>query len=540
MKEAIIILVIVFIIVMALWWIMTGRIIQRQYKEIQKAKEEAKSANSAKTRFLANISQELLTPINTIMGMDEMIFREDAKDIPKPYYMSMINYALDIRRASESLLGLVGGLLEMSRIEAGGMKLAEEEYDTRELFITVVRMIRLRSDSKGLTFKVSVDEILPERMYGDAGKIRQILINLLTDAVTYTDMGSVELSVSLEERRDDECDLKIRISDTGIGMKQGQLDKINEMLKRTDENESDSAFAEGPSIGISGAFARLMGGVLECSSVYGEGTSFTLTLSQKIINAAPVGDFSDKLAGRTRGPYVPQFVAPDGDVLIVDDDQMNLSVIKGLLKATGVFVTTAVNGEECLEKVSGKKYNVVLLGHVAGEKDSWDILEKIREKDAELPVYALTTNLAAGAEYYRSKGFTGFMVKPVDSMELESIIMKHLPETMMEKKAAETPEEEAARLRKRSNRDFLDTIDENIKTLRETYESGDMEGYARKVHSIGGSARIINARELMESCDAMEKAVSGADTAYVEANAEKLIADYLSYKEKLRGERADV
>ena len=236
------------------------------------------------------MSQELLTPINTIMGMDEMILREDGKEVPKTYYMSMINYALDIRRASESLLGMVGGLLEMSRIEAGGMKLAEQEYDTRELLVTVVKMIRLRSDSKGLVFNISVDEILPKRMYGDVGKIRQILINLLTDAVTYTNMGSVGLAVSLEERRDEICDLKICISDTGIGMKQKQLDRINAMLNRTEDKETDAAFAEGPGIGISGAFARLLGGKLECSSVYGEGTVLTLTFSQKIIDARAVGD----------------------------------------------------------------------------------------------------------------------------------------------------------------------------------------------------------------------------------------------------------
>ncbi|MCR5119952.1 MAG: response regulator [Lachnospiraceae bacterium] len=536
MNKVLIILVIILIAGLILWWIKTGSVLRRQQREIQKLRQEAKGANRAKTRFLANISKELLVPINTILGMDEMILRDDSKDVPKTYHMSMVNYALDIRRSAESLLGLVGGLLEMSRIEAGGMELDEQEYDTRELFLTVITMCRLRSDGKGIAFNVSIDEILPKRLYGDAGKIRQILLNLLTDAVSYTDMGSVSLSVSVEERRDNECRLSILVGDTGMGMKEAQLEKIRSVLENVDEKMNDKSFAEDSGLGISGAFASLMGGKLECRSTYGEGTEFILTLAQKIIDPTPVGSIVETETTAQRGAYAPQFVAPDGDVLIVDDDRISVSVIKGLLKPTGVFVTTAVSGEECIEKIREKKYNIVLLGHVSGKADAWETIEKIREEDTELPVYALTTNLSAGSEYYSSRGFTGYISKPVDSIQLERTIMRHIPENMMEKQE-ETPEEAAARLRKRAVADFIDTIDENVSTLRKYYENKDMEAYGQKVHSIGWSAMIVAAADLVQLCKDMEKAVSEKDTAYVEANAEKLIAEYKACGEKLRGEK---
>ena len=208
------------------WRFMKTTVIRRQYETISQAKDEAERANTAKSRFLANMSHEIRTPINTIMGMNEMVLREDATGVPKGYFMSMMNYAFDIRNASESLLGLINDLLDMSKIESGKMHLVEQEYDIREMLRSAVSMIRVRSSQKELTFDVVVDEILPQRLYGDDGKIKQIVLNLLTNAVKYTKIGGFCLSVSMTERTNDMCTLKFSVKDTGIGVKPEDIDKL--------------------------------------------------------------------------------------------------------------------------------------------------------------------------------------------------------------------------------------------------------------------------------------------------------------------------
>ncbi|MBO4376070.1 MAG: hybrid sensor histidine kinase/response regulator, partial [Lachnospiraceae bacterium] len=249
------------------WRFMTGTIIRRQYDEIRLAKEEAERANTAKSRFLANMSHEIRTPINTIMGMDEMILREDATGVPQAYFMSMINYGLDIRNATESLLGLINDLLDISKIESGKMNLVETEYDVKDLLRALVSMIKVRSAQKDLTFEVMVDEIMPSRLYGDSGKIKQIILNLLTNAVKYTEHGGFTLNVFMEERRDDMVDLRFTVKDTGIGVKEEDMEKLFTAYERLDEEKNVGIQGTGLGLDISRRFAEIMGGKLWCESV---------------------------------------------------------------------------------------------------------------------------------------------------------------------------------------------------------------------------------------------------------------------------------
>ncbi|MBO4337106.1 MAG: response regulator [Lachnospiraceae bacterium] len=542
------------------WQILKRTVIKKQYEEINRAKEEAERANAAKSRFLANISHEIRTPINTIMGMNEMVLREDATGVPKGYFMSMMNYAFDIRNASESLLSLINDLLDMSKIESGKMHLVEQEYDTLEMLRSIVSMIRIRSTEKELTFDVIIDEILPRHMYGDAGKIKQIVLNLLTNAVKYTETGGFALIVSLEERENDICKLRFSVKDTGIGVKDEDREKLFTAYERLDEEKNSGIQGTGLGLDISKRFAELMGGTLVCESEYGKGSEFILTVSQKITDRTPMGVFIEHDETEARGPYVPLFVAPDADILVVDDSPMNLSVIKGLLKATRVFVTTANGGQEALEKIKETKFDVVLLDHMMPGMDGVETVAEIRKFDKDLPVYALTANAAAGEDFYRSKGFNGYLAKPIDSRALERAIMRHLPEEMMEKPTEADAVEDLREMPKSlewlnnvegiSKDDgiknsggiqnyiyalgmFYETIDENSKVIKNAYENGNIRLYTIKVHALKSSARIIGALGLSARAAKHEDAGNKEDRNFIDSDFEGLMQEYSEYKDKL-------
>ncbi|SHH11794.1 Signal transduction histidine kinase [Butyrivibrio fibrisolvens DSM 3071] len=542
------------------WRVMKGTVIRKQYEEISRARDEAQRANTAKTRFLANISHEVRTPINTILGMNEMIMREDATGVPKGYFMSMMNYAFDIKNAADTLLGLINDLLDMSKIESGKMHLVEQEYDVAELIRSVVSMIRVKSNEKELTFDVVIDEIMPTKLYGDAGKIKQIVLNLLTNAVKYTKHGGFILIVSLNEREDDNADISFVVKDTGMGIKQEDMDKLFTAYERLEEQKNSSIQGTGLGLDISRKFAQIMGGSLTCESVYGEGSEFTLNIRQKIVDDTPIGLFVEHSEDTAKGPYVPKFIAPDADVLVVDDNPMNLSVMKGLLKATKIFVTTAGSGEECLEKMKTTKFNIVFLDHMMPGMDGIETIGRIRQNDPDIPVYALTANASVGEEFYKSKGFTGYLAKPVDSKALESAIMEHLPKEIMLTPEAEDEVEELTSMPEEfswlydipeitveegiknsggissyifSLKLFLETIDGNAKVIGDAYDAGDLRLYTIKVHALKSSARIIGALGFSKICADLEEAGNKQDKQFIDLINADMLTEYLSFKDKL-------
>ena len=310
-----------------------------------------------------------------------------------------------------------------------------------------------------------------------------------------------------------------------------------------------------------------MGGKLWCESVYGEGSEFILTVEQKIADPKEIGVFREDIEDRSGGAYLPSFIAPDADILVVDDNPMNLTVIKGLLKPTKMFITTASSGEECLDKIGMNDFNVVLLDHMMPGMDGLETVAKIREKHPDLPVYALTANATSGGEeFYKSKGFNGYLTKPIDIVAVEHAIMKHLPkEIMFEPTAADAVSNEeslsedmlwlndvegisvADGIKNSGGADafmyslnmFLDTLPENYKTIEDAYNSGDIRLYTVKVHALKSSARIIGAGEFSAFCQSLEDAGNRKDMDYINANTEILLSEYKGFGEKLKGIRKE-
>lgn len=542
------------------WRFMKATVISRQYREIRQAKDEAEQANTAKSRFLSNMSQQILTPINTIIGMNEMIVREDPKGVPKSYFMSVANYAFDIKKASESLLTQVNDLLEMTKIESGKLQLLEQEYDVHELLRSIISLIRVKSTEKQLKFDISIDEMIPKRLYGDSGKIKQVILNLLTNAVKYTIEGGFSLKLTMETREDDIAGLCFSVKDTGIGIKQEDVESLFNAYGNPLKNDNTSRLKGSLGLDISRQFAELMGGVLVCQSEWGEGSEFIFTLEQKIIDATPAGHFYEQEEASNKGPYIPQFIAPDADVLIVEDNPMILHVIRSLLKATRVFVTAAENLDDCLALIKSGSFNIVLMDHNIPGPDKEIATEKIHQIAPGLPVYALTDNSSSGEDFYKSKGYNGCLSIPFNTEFLERTIMRHLSEEMMDRPSSGDFYEEMTEIPENLEwinhvegisvtegirtsggtgsfifalKLFYETIADNEAYINNAYKNGDLTLYGVKSRIIKTSAAFIGAESLYELSAKLEKACKEKDMIFVAANTEKFLHEYGAFKDKL-------
>ena len=409
----------------------------RYMEELREQRRIADDANRAKSAFLANMSHEIRTPINAILGMDEMILRESGET-------GTLTYAEDIRSAGRTLLSLVNDILDFSKVEEGKMEILPTQYDLGSLINDLMNMILGRAESKGLRFDVQVDDTVPHLLYGDEIRIRQCALNVLTNAVKYTEKGSVTMTVSYEKRGEDKIALTFRIADTGIGIKPEAMEKLFSPFDRIEESRNRSIEGTGLGMSITQQLLTLMGSKLEVESVYGEGSTFWFTLEQDVIKWEGVGRLACRMepekGGRKR--YRELFHAPEARILVTDDTEANLTVIRGLLKRTRVTVDTAESGAQTLEMAQKQHYDVILLDHMMPQMDGIETLHELRKLPglAEVPCVALTANAVSGArEFYLAEGFSDYLSKPIDGEKLEKLLMAYLPPEKVHE-----PEEPAA------------------------------------------------------------------------------------------------
>ncbi|MCR5602109.1 MAG: response regulator [Lachnospiraceae bacterium] len=505
-----------------------SRSLQTMSNSLKSQIEIADTANRSKSTFLANMSHEIRTPINAILGFDEMILRETEEE-------SVRSYAVNIKNSGRTLLTLINDILDFSKIESGKMEIVPVEYDPVLLINDMLDMVEFRAGEKGLKVNCNIDRGIPSRLYGDDIRIKEVLTNLLTNAVKYTSEGSITLTVNRLSYDASSVRLHFSVSDTGMGIKDEDREHLWDSFSRLDMAQNRGIEGTGLGLPITRKYIELMGGTLNIDSSYGQGSDFYFDLEQGIRNITPIGDFEQaRRTVRERvDVYSEGFEAPEADVLIVDDIDLNLAVFKGLLKNSGMRIDTATSGPEAIAKMHEKEYDIVFMDHMMPGMDGIEALERIREdKDIlsrDVPVIALTANAISGAgQKYMEAGFADYLSKPIDADILEKQLLKFIPqEKIISKKLKEgrmgedtvknesVSAESEAKVRKTIDRDkglaccdgreevyriaaemFVE--DDYEAGLSRAYEDGNWKDYRTRVHGVKSSAQIVGATELHE------------------------------------------
>lgn len=390
--------------------------------EIRAARDSADEANRAKSTFLANMSHEIRTPLNSILGMNEMILRTAEDPL-------LTEYAQNIKQSGDTLLGLINDVLDFSRIEANKIDINPTEYRPHDLLRDCWNFFDQMAEAKDLLIEVSCDENIPSALIGDKKLVRQIITNIISNAIKYTKEGSVNVLMDFERTDEENGTLTLRVKDTGIGIAKEDIDNLFDAFKRANEKENATIQGTGLGLAITHDLIMLMNGTIDVESTPGKGSTFTANIPQKISDAAPAGVFV-KDEEIKKEAYRESFRAPDADILVVDDAKLNLKVVQALLRKTRIKIDTADGGKRAIEMCNAKKYDLILLDHRMPEPDGIQTFRAIQSDgpNTDTPVIMLTANVVGGAEVeYRKIGFADYLSKPIHGEDLEASLMKHLP-----------------------------------------------------------------------------------------------------------------
>ena len=530
-------------------------------KVLKLEKSAADEANKAKSNFLADMSHEIRTPINAVLGMNEMILRKSKDE-------EILDYSANIKSAGNTLLSIINSILDFSKIEDGKMELIPVEFDVNDLTHSLVNSISERAKAKNLEFKVEVDEKMPSKLYGDDVRISQVIMNLLTNAVKYTEQGAVTLSIRKKEIRGENLIFQVSVKDTGIGIRKEDIDKLSHSFERLEEKRNRHIEGTGLGISIVTRLLGMMNSKLRVESEYGKGSVFSFELMLKIADSTPVGKYQDRRnAGARAADEANKLMAFNAKVLITDDNEMNLKVASNFMKLFGINAETCTSGEETIELMRKNKYDILFLDHMMPKMDGIETLEILKRENlvpAETVVIALTANAVVGAkEQYLSVGFNDYLSKPIELKDLEKMLRKYLPQDMWKmegnKEIGEISNNEINTDDKMSSfvklglnteegmaycggeedfyieiiGDYSKACEANIAKLENFKSQGDFENYKVLIHSVKSASKTIGSKELFNEAFELEKASGRGDKEFVEKKHDAFMKKYKKLADEL-------
>lgn len=525
--------------------------------------ERAVAASEAKSSFLSSMSHEIRTPINAVLGMNEMILRETTDK-------KIIDYSTNIRNAGKTLLTLINSILDFSKIEEGKMEIVPVTYDTASLVNNIIASIDERAKAKKLRFLKEIDKNLPSKMIGDDVRLQQVIANILTNAVKYTEDGHVRLTIKEQKREGDEVELYVAVTDTGIGIRKEDLPKLFKSFERLDLEKNHSIEGTGLGMAIVTNLLKMMGSEIEVDSEYGKGSVFHFVIRQKIADPKPMGDYKNAVvtASVNKDMLLPH--ADKARVLVVDDNDMNLKVAKNLLGLFGINAELANSGQVALYRCKRDHFHLILLDHMMPKMDGKETLERMKKEkliDESTKVIALTANAIQGAEEdYLKSGFDGYISKPIEMTTLEKALKKYLPDEVLKDDYAteeviefapasgeSKPVENKAKavsftdylkgkgyetdkammfcagdteFYKEILSDYVTSFEEKKGGLDWSYNAGDWHDFEIKIHALKGVSKTIGATALSEQAYQLEKAASKNDDDYIRQEYDNFMKSY--------------